>query len=105
MWSDFDLDIKEILNRLGYIRNEAKLSARELSEMICMSSQYVAQLERGRIKLTINKLLQILEACKCPIERFFSSNIEEYNVNDELTSLIENLPIEKKNNIIEFLKK
>ena len=99
------MQIKEILSRIGYVRNEANLSAREVSLRMGMSPQYVAQLESGRIVLTLEKLLQILEICKFPIERFFSSNIDNYNVDYELKSLIESLPLNKKTNIIEFLKK
>ncbi len=99
------MDIKEILNRIGYVRNKANLSAREVSQRMGMSPQYVAQLESGRIVLTVEKLLQILELCDFPIERFFSSNIDDYKVDNELKTLIEALPTDKKKNIIEFIKK
>lgn len=99
------MDIKEILSRVGYVRNSANLSARELSGRMGMSPQYVAQLESGRIVLTVEKLLQILEICNFPIERFFSQNIADFKVDLELQSLIENLPLNKKKNIIEFIKK
>lgn len=99
------MEIKEVLTRIGYVRNVKNLSARELSLRIGMSPQYVAQLESGRIVLTVEKLLQILEVCEFPIERFFSSDIINYNVNEELKSLIESLPTNKKKNIIEFIKK
>lgn len=99
------MEIKEILSRIGYVRNKANLSAREVSLRMGMSPQYVAQLESGRIVLTVEKLLQILEICEFPIERFFSSNIADYNVDNELKALIESLPIDKKKNIIEFIKK
>lgn len=99
------MEIREILSRIGYVRNEAGLSAREVSGRIGMSSQYVAQLESGRIVLTVEKLLQILEVCNFPIERFFSKDIDNYNVNEELNNLIESLPTDKKKNIIEFIKK
>jgi transcriptional regulator with XRE-family HTH domain len=99
------MEIKEILTRIGYVRNKAGLSAREVSLRIGMSPQYVAQLESGRIVLTVEKLLLILETCNFPIERFFSSNIEDYTVDNELKSLIEALPTDKKKNIIEFIKK
>ena len=99
------MEIKEILSRIGYVRNKANLSAREVSLRMGMSPQYVAQLESGRIVLTIEKLLQILEICEFPIERFFSSNIAEYNIDNELKTLIESLPLDKKKNIIEFIKK
>ena len=99
------MEIKEILSRIGYVRNKANLSAREVSLRMGMSPQYVAQLENGRIVLTMEKLLQILEICEFPIERFFSSDIDNYNIDNELKSLIESLPLNKKKNIIEFIKK
>ena len=99
------MNIKEILTRIGYVRNKAELSAREVSQRIGMRPQYVAQVESGRIVLTMEKLLQILEVCEFPIERFFSTNIENYNEDIELKGLIESLPIDKKKNIIEFIKK
>ena len=99
------MDIKEILARIGYIRNKANLSAREVSQRMGMSPQYVAQIESGRIVLKVEKLLQILKICEFPIERFFSSNIEDYNIDIELKNLIESLPTDKKKNIIEFIKK
>ena len=58
-WEE-NMEIKEILARIGYVRNKAGLSAREVSLRIGMSPQYVAQVESGRIVLTIEKLLQIL---------------------------------------------
>ncbi len=99
------MEVKEVLTRIGYVRNKANLSAREVSLRMGMSPQYVAQLESGRIVLTIEKLFQILEICEFPIERFFSSNIDDYKVDVELKSLIESLPADKKRNIIEFIKK
>ncbi len=99
------MEIKEVLSRIGYVRNKANLSAREVSLRMGMSPQYVAQLESGRIVLTVEKLLQILEICEFPIERFFSYNIAEYNVDNDLKLLIESLPLDKKKNIIEFIKK
>lgn len=95
---------KEVLFRLGYVRNSANLSARELSLRLGMSPQYVAQVERGRIVLTVEKLLQILEICNFPIKRFFSPNIEDYYVDSELESLIQSMPANKKKNLIEFIK-
>lgn len=99
------MDKKEVLARLGYVRNKANLSAREVSLRMGMSPQYVAQIESGRIVLTIEKLFQILEICDFSIERFFSPNIFSYEVDKELEKLILSLPAVKKKNIIEFIKK
>lgn len=99
------MEIKEILSRIGYVRNQAGLSAREVSARIDMSPQYVAQLESGRIVLTVEKLLQILKVCNFSVERFFSKDINDYELNKELVQLIEELPTDKKKNIIEFISK
>ena len=99
------MEIKDVLTRIGYVRNSANLSAREVSLRMGMSPQYVAQLESGRIVLTVEKLLQILEICDFPIERFFSVNINDYKIDNELKTLIESLPTGKKRNIIIFIKK
>ncbi len=98
------MEIKEILARIGYVRNQANLSAREVSLRMGMSPQYVAQLENGRIVLTVEKLLQILEICDFPIERFFSCNIAEYNADKELESLINGLSPSNKKSLIDFIK-
>ena len=94
----------DVLNRLVYVRNSVNLSARELSLRIGMSPQYIAQIERGRIVLTVEKLLTILEICNFPIERFFSSNIEDYLLDSQLEEIINSLSTSKKKSLIDFLK-
>lgn len=105
MFLELFMEIKEILARIGYVRNQANLSAREVSLRMGMSPQYVAQVESGRIVLTVEKLLQILEICQFPIERFFSSNIVDYQIDNQLKSLIETLPTDKKQHMVALLKK
>lgn len=99
------MDIKEILKRIGSVRNDANLSAREVSMRMGMSPQYVAKIEGGHIVLTVEKLFQILEICECPVEKFFSPNFFSYEVDEELKGLINSLSKDKKKSIIEFLKK
>ena len=98
------MEIKDVLSRIGFVRNQANLSARELSGRMGMSPQYMAQVESGRIVLTVEKLLEILEICNFPIDRFFSPDINDYNIDKELEMLINALPTEKKKHIIEFIK-
>ena len=105
MFLELFMEIKEILARIGYVRNQANLSAREVSLRMGMSPQYVAQVESGRIVLTVEKLLQILEICQFHMERFFSSNIVDYQIDNQLKSLIETLPTDKKQHMVALLKK
>ncbi|MBO5229416.1 MAG: helix-turn-helix transcriptional regulator [Clostridia bacterium] len=98
------MDMKEVLHRIGYVRNNANLSARELSFRIGMSSQYIAQVESGRIVLTVEKLLKILEVCNFPLERFFAVNIQDWNLDTGLYRIFEKLTTDKKHNLVELLK-
>lgn len=98
------MEIKEIIYRIGYVRNQANLSARELSLRIGMSPQYIYQVESGRIVLTMEKLLNILEVCEFPLERFFAPNIQDWEIDTELRDLLEKLPADKKRHMIEFIK-
>lgn len=96
--------MKEILYRIGYVRNCANLSARELSFRIGMSAQYIAQVESGRIVLTVEKLLKILEVCHFSLEHFFAPNIQDWNIDTELQDLICHLPPAKKQGILALIK-
>ncbi len=98
------MNIRDYLLRIGYVRSKANLSAREVSLRMGMSPQYVAKVESGRIVLTLEKLLEILEICNFPVEQFFYHNIDEYPTDKELTSLFSDLPHSKKEHLIEFIK-
>lgn len=99
------MELKDILARIGYVRNQANLSAREVSLRMGMSHQYITHIEAGRIKLTMDKLLQFLKVCNCPLEKFFYENPNDYEKDKEISNLIKSLPSDKKTHIIELLKK
>lgn len=99
------MEMKDILARIGYVRNCANLSAREVSLRMGMSHQYVTHLEAGRIVLTVEKLLAILEICNFPLEKFFYENPADYENDKEITKLVKSLPSDKKPHVIELLKK
>lgn len=99
------MELKEILTKIGYVRNTANLSAREVSLRIGMSPQYVAKVESGQIVLTMEKLLAILEVCNFPIEKFFYEKSNEYETDQTLLTLIKQLPMDKKEHIIGLIQK
>ncbi|MBQ8748930.1 MAG: helix-turn-helix transcriptional regulator [Clostridia bacterium] len=95
------MNYKDLLYRIGAVREKANLSARELSLRLGMSYQYMAKVESGKININLKKLLQILEICNCSIEEFLCI---DYGTNKELISLIEDLPSDTKQKLIDFLK-
>ena len=99
------MDKKDVLARLGYVRNKAGLSQRELSLRMGMSHQYISKVERGMIGLSVEKLLDILLICNFPIGKFFYDKPDEYDNDKELLTLIKSLPNDKKSSLITFIKK
>lgn len=69
---------KFLINRLGYFRNKAKLSARELSLRLGLSSTYISKFEAGQINIPSQILMDAIEVCGISPEEFFCENIETY---------------------------
>lgn len=99
-----EIKFEDILTRIGYVRNKANLSARELSLRLGMSSQYITKIENDLWTLSVKKLLEILENCDCSLEKFAYHDIESYDVDMELLSLFKNMDKSKKEQLIAFLK-
>ena len=97
------MEIKEILQKIAKLRNEANLSARELSMRIGMSAQYIGQVERGRITLSVDILLRILEVLKVTPEKFFSPSTETYETDRAILNYLYAIPKKKKEALLEFI--
>ena len=98
------MTVQDVLLRIAALRSEQHLSARELSGRIGMSSQYCNQLEHGKITLSVDKLLSILEVCGTTPERFFYHDVSQYDVDRELLDLLNVMPKAKKEALLAFLK-
>lgn len=99
------MDKKEIALRLSYFRNEKNLSARELSLMVGKSENYINKLENNNFNLPVNVLFDILSALEVEPEEFFAHNFKTYKRDNELYNLISAMPSDKKENLIQFIKK
>lgn len=93
-----------LINRLGYIRNRAKLSARELSQRMGNSIAYIAKFDNGDFNIPSEALLDAIAICESTPEEFFSRNINEYKETKELLDMYEKLSPESKTTIKELMK-
>ena len=98
------MTLNEIIKRIGYIRNKANMSARELSLSIDKTPSYINKLETSGFNLTVQTLLDIIESCNFTTENFFYEDIETYLVDKEILMLLKNINIEKKKAIISILQ-
>ena len=99
---NINLSKKEILDRIGYIRNQKNISAYKLGMELGHSKTYFYRIESGEIQLSLDKFLEVLEILGVTTTEFFCPIIKG---DDELVSLINNLSAENKQTIIELIKK
>lgn len=98
------MEYKNIVERLSQIRTVKKLSSRELGLMIGKSDTYFYKIENQSIKLSVLKLLEILETLEVDTEKFFYKDFYNYEEDMKILSLIKSMPESKKQNLIELLK-
>lgn len=98
-------DRKFLIYRLGYIRNRAKISARELSLRLGFSIAYIAKFENGDFSIPAEVLLDAIKICGSTPAEFFSDDITKYENTKEVIKSYENLSEENKNTIKDLIGK
>lgn len=98
------MELKDIIQRIGYFRNKANLSARALSLSIGKNQAYINKLEAGEFEPSMKIILEIIESLGITEEEFFYSNFQTYNIDKENLDIIKRLSPEKKNALKELLK-
>ena len=94
-----------LINRLGYIRNRAKLSARELSQRLGFSIAYIAKFENGDFNIPSEVLLDAIEICGSTPQEFFCEDISKYEEHKDLLKNYEKLTQEGKDTIKDLMSK
>lgn len=98
------MDKLEIISRIGYFRNRAKLSQKALSIDIDMNVGYINRLECKKDFLpSLEVLLKIIEACGCTVEEFFYNDIPNYDYDKLILEKLKALPAEKREALLKLL--
>ena len=99
------IDYDEVINRIGYFRNRVNLSARETSMRMGYNDKYISRIENKVNELKVKTLLDFCEVVGINISEFFYSG-KEYSKEDmELFELINSIPKESKQTVIDLIKK
>lgn len=97
------MDKTEIIERIGYIRVKAKLTQKALSAAIDMNPSYINRLESKKDFLpSLEVLMKIIEVCGSTPEEFFSSDISQYERDQELIRTLKALPEDVKGFILNY---
>lgn len=105
MQKNINPDRQYLINRLGYFRNKAKLSARELSGRLGFSIAYIAKFENGDFNLPSEVLLDIIKILNTTPAEFFSINPETYLQEREFISKFNSLNNDDKQTIVSLIDK
>lgn len=95
---------KFLIDRLGYLRTRANLSARELSQRMGKSIAYIAKFDNGDFSIPAEILFDAIEICGGSVEEFFWNDIAKYEEQKELLTTFENLSAESKETIKNLMK-
>ena len=100
------MELKELIEKISYIRVRANLSARKLSILIGKNPGYVHMLETHKnFAPTFETLLDILEVCQSSIEEFFYYSIPAYRQDLQIIELLKGVGPDKKAAVIALLRR
>lgn len=90
----------EVSERIKYFRQMNGITVNKLANLSGVSQSYLRDLELGKKQPTVEYLSYICDALGITLEKFFSDD----KLENELNKLINNLNHNQKNALIEFLK-
>ncbi len=99
------IDYNEIINRVGYFRTKANLSARETSLRLGYNEQFMKRIENKSVELKVSTLLEFFDIVDITAQDFFYMG-ENYNKEDKnILDLYNNLSEDSKQTILDLMKK
>lgn len=101
----YNMDLNEIINRIGYLRTRAGLSARALSLAIGKNASYIHLLENKRnFEPSLSTVLDIIAVCGSTPEEFFYDDIDSYKIDMQTLEFLKTLSNTQKQAIMNLYK-
>ncbi len=96
----------DVVLRISQARNKAGLSARDLSLRIGKNEAYISRLEskNDSFEPSVSALLEIISACGMTETEFFYYDINSYEKDKRLISLLQKVKPEIKDSITKILE-
>ena len=99
------IDYNDVIDRIGYFRTKANLSARETSFRLGYSEQFIKRIENKTVELKVKTLLDFCDIVDITIQDFFYLG-KQYNKDDKnVLELYNGLSAENKQIVIDLMKK
>lgn len=91
-------------DRLRYLRNERKISAREMSIELGQNEAYINKLETGKCSISMSSFFRICSYLEISPSDFFNENINNSQISDsEILSLFRKLSQKQSKYIKELI--
>lgn len=97
-----NLTKKDILERIGYFRNQKGISAYKLGMELGHSKNYFYRIESGEIQLTLDMFLDVLQILKVSTSEFFCEPLSE--TEQDFIKAFSTLSQENKETILNLTK-
>lgn len=99
------IDYNDVINRIGYFRTKANLSARETSFRLGYSEQFMKRIENKSVELKVSTLLDFFDIVDITPQDFFYLGTD-YNKEDKnVLTLYNTLSADSKQTILDLMKK
>jgi hypothetical protein len=100
-----EIDYDDVINRMGFFKDRANLSARAVSYSLGYSEQFMKRIESKSVELKVSTLLDFFDVVGITAQDFFYLG-KQYSAYDKnLLELFSNLSTENKNIIVDLMKK
>lgn len=97
-------DRKFLVERFGFFRSRAKLSARDLSLRMGRSEGYIAKFEKGGLNIPSEVLLDALKILNVTPQQFFCKDPNKFDEEMLVLERFEQLSSQKKEVVLKMLE-
>ncbi len=100
------MDIRFLGTSIKQNRKRLHLTQEVLAEKLDVSTHYIYELERGTRLPSIPLLINIAELFNVTIDSLFIETLPKNNIdvpNDKLSNLVDNMPLDKRENVYDIL--
>ena len=98
------MNTEDVITRIGFFRNRANLSGRELSLRIGKSTSFITKIDSGDFGVTLPVLFDIFKVFDITAEEFFSDNYATYRKDHDIDTLFRRLTDKSKDAVVELMK-
>ena len=106
MTKNHNQELNKMIEKIAKLRTDKNMSQKELSIKINKNHEYIHTLEtKKNFAPNFETFLDILEVFNISLTQFFYERFDDYLLDEDLITIIKNLPPKKKQAIIDIFDK